>query len=107
MSAGISTVVLRALEGAPLKDASVRGVVVAAARAIAERHAVELAGIDAADDRVTLRVRAHALAAIGFAAELRRLTTAWYAVDHPGESLWGEPRLQGDEDDPADWWKKG
>ena len=41
-------------------------------------------------------------------AELRRLTTNWHRSRH-GETahLWGEPRTEPEEDDPADWWKRG
>lgn len=102
--------VLRALDGVPLMDESVRRIVRATAHAIAERNGVELAEFQAADDRVLIGVRAHRLAAIGFAAELRRLTNAWFTTKHPGLTLWGEPRVQGEqdeEDDPADWWKGG
>ncbi len=105
MSDELSAITLRALEGRPLADGAVRRIVVATARAIAERHGVELVGVEPADDRVTLTLRTHRLAAIGFASELRRLTTAWYAGGHPGRQLWGEARVDPDEDDPADWWK--
>ncbi|MFM9957419.1 MAG: hypothetical protein ACKVZJ_05050 [Phycisphaerales bacterium] len=109
MSPEHSTVTLRALAGAPLKDQSVRRIVTATARAIAERHNVELVSLEAADDRVTATLATHKLAAIGFIAELRRLTTAWYQSDHPGQYLWGEQHdlsNPGTDDDPADWWKR-
>src|SRR5215210_6382075 len=73
-----STVMLRALRGTPLLDAGTRDIVVATARAIAERNGVELRAVDAAPDRVVMTLALPRLAAIGFAAELRRLTTNWY-----------------------------
>lgn len=109
MSAERSTVTLRALAGTPLKDEKVRRIVLATARAIAERHNVELVALEAHDDRVTATLATHRLAAIGFIAELRRLTTAWHQADHPGEHLWGQahdPNAPDGDADPADWWKR-
>ncbi len=110
MSAERSTVTLRALSGTPLRDAGVRRIVLATARAIAERHNVELVSLEATDQRVTATLGTHRLAAIGFIAELRRLTTAWYQSEHPGAFLWGETHdlssPDEDGDDPADWWKR-
>lgn len=109
MSTPHSTISLRALEGTPLTDEKVRRIVEATARAIAERHNVELVSMETRPDRVTVTLAAHRLAAIGFIAELRRLTTAWYHTDHPGEYLWGDAhghnQDDGEDDDPADWWK--
>lgn len=103
-----STVVLRALEGAPLRDGAIRSIVVATAHAIAERNGVEIVRLEVGDDRVCATLNVHRLAALGFAAELRRLTTNWHRSRH-GETahLWGEPRTEPEEDDPADWWKRG
>lgn len=108
MSQPHSTITLRAIEGTPLREPRVRRIVEATARAIAERHNVEVVSIQSEDDRVTVTLAAHRLAAIGFIAELRRLTTAWYHTDHPGEYLWGDAHghnQDDEEDDPADWWK--
>ncbi len=85
-----SSITLRSLSGAPLHDERVRAIVEATARAIAERTGIALRGISMADDAVTVELAADRLAALGFAAELRRLTGAWYAGKHAGESLWGE-----------------
>ncbi len=96
MSAAETTITLRALSGEPLADESVRRTVVATARAIAERTGVPLLACDAEDDRLTVRLEASRLAAIGFAAELRRLTDAW-SEGRRGERIWGEPGGEGED----------
>lgn len=100
-----TTITLRALEGAPsppLSDPAVRRTVLSAARALAERNGVKILSLDAKNDHLTATLESPRLVAIGFAAELRRITTAWYrhrtGIDH----LWGDPRS--DEDDPPDDW---
>jgi len=98
-SAG-STVVLRALEGRPLDDETIRRTVIAAAEAIAERNGVELRSLEAEGDRVVATLDTGRLAAVGFAAELRRITTAWHRGRTGAEHLWGEPRAEPEEDDP-------
>ncbi len=98
-----SAVTLRALSGRPLADAALRDLVVATARAIAERTGVELLVVETAPDRVRVALACPRIAAVGFAAELRRTTEAWYRGKH-GASLWGEPWTE--EPDPADWWKR-
>lgn len=88
MSGGRSSVTLRALFGAPLSDDGVRGTVVASANAIGERIGVPIVRIEATDDSVTATLDADRLIAIGFAAELRRVTNAWYRSKF-GADLWG------------------
>lgn len=83
-----TTVTLRALDGRPLGDPAVHGIVVATAHAIAERQGIRVASIDSGDDHVTVTLGAGRIEALGFAAELRRLTGRWYAEKHGGE-LWG------------------
>lgn len=85
-----STVTLRALEGAPLADRQTRDTVIATARAIAERTGVDILDLAAHDDHITVTLRCPKLAAIGLAAELRRLTNRW-RQQKQGRSLWGEP----------------
>lgn len=120
-AAPTTTVTLRALEGAPLADEAVRGMVVATAHAIAERQGVRVRRVTPADDRIEVTLDVGRLEAIAFAAELRRLTTAWYRSKYGERTLWGEPRPHdarqgdgqeqaGDDDDDADdldadWWK--
>lgn len=90
MSDARASVTLRALEGRPLRDEGVRGIVIATAHAIAERNGVTLLRVQADDASVTLDLAVGRLAALGFAAELRRLTGNWFAQKHEGASLWGE-----------------
>jgi hypothetical protein len=85
-----SRVRLRALTGAPLRDARVRETVVSSAHAIAERTGVTLAAIDADDEGVTVTLPLDKIAAMGFLAELRRVTEQWH-VKRTGRTLWGEP----------------
>jgi len=103
---GPSTVTLRALEGEPLAEPSVRAMVEATAHAIAERNGVPLLDLETTSTSVRLTVGAGRLAAIGFAAELRRITTAWRRHKTGLEHLWGDPGADGD-DDSQGWWKEG
>lgn len=105
MTGGRSTVTLRALEGEPLADPAVRAMVEATAHAIAERNGVALIALETTPSSVRLTVGAGRLAAIGFAAELRRITTAWRRHKTGQEHLWGDPGADGDDD--QDWWKGG
>ena len=61
----------------------------AAARALAERNAVEVASLSCEPDSITLTLGINKLAALGFLAELRRVTDAWHRGKH-GTGLWGE-----------------
>lgn len=108
MSESPSTVVLRALEGSPMRDPQVRRIVESMAHAIAERNGVHLVELRVADDHVLATLEVNRLAALGFAAELRRLTTAWHRAREPdAPPLWGDPRSEPpEEEDEADWWKR-
>jgi hypothetical protein len=102
-----SAVTLRALQGHPLREAHIRDMVIASARAIAERHGVLMLDLLAEDDRITVTLGGGRIVAIGFAAELRRVTNAWYSRKYREATLWGEPDHDGpDDDDPADVWKQ-
>ncbi|MEN0021076.1 MAG: HAD-IIIA family hydrolase [Planctomycetota bacterium] len=72
---------------APLADASVRRIVISTGHAIAERVGVDLTAIEADDHGVTVSLRGTRVAAMGFLAELRRLTNAWHRSKH-GNELW-------------------
>ncbi|MBX3361373.1 MAG: hypothetical protein KF912_12370 [Phycisphaeraceae bacterium] len=87
-----------ASEGA-LAESAVHDMVVASAEGIAERTGVRLVSIEADESGITAIVEGDRLAALGLAAELRRLTGAWYARRHPGERLWHEPPQTEDETD--------
>ena len=91
----MTAVRLRANTGYPLADERVRETVVATANAIAERTGIAIDSIDADGDSVVVEIRADQLAAVGFLAELRRLTNTWYERKYE-QSLWGEPP----EDEP-------
>lgn len=93
-----ASVTLHALDGAPLADDTVRRTVRAAAHAIAERNGVELIDIQLESDKLIATLATTRLAAIGFAAELRRVTTTWYRGKTGVEHLWGEPRSEPDDD---------
>ncbi|MBL9148025.1 MAG: hypothetical protein JNM94_04960 [Phycisphaerae bacterium] len=88
-----STVALRAVEGAalplPLRDALTRDMVRAAAEAIAERTGVRVVALETSDTGIVATLAAPQLVALGFAAELRRVTEAWHTKKF-GVSLWGE-----------------
>jgi hypothetical protein len=88
-----STITLRALRGEPLRDEQVRNMVIANAHAIAERHGIAVSDVTTTPTSVTATLRAGRIEAMGFAAELRRMTTNWY------RHKFGEPTLWGDVDD--------
>lgn len=87
--AAATTVTLRALSGRPLEDDAIREMVVATAHAIAERQGVVVSGARTEADSITVTLASGRIEAVGFAAELRRLTGRWYRQKHGGE-LWGE-----------------
>ena len=101
----VNVVTLRALEGEPLADADLRSMIVATAHALAERHGVKVVEIETGHDHLTAHLCLSRLGAIGFAAELRRLTTAWYTKKYGERTLWGEPTRPDDDDDSIveDW----
>lgn len=99
-----NTITLRALEGAPLAEDNIRGMVVASANAIAERNGVDLLYLRTKDDSITCTLACSRLAAIGFAAELRRITERWYRQHTGASTLWGELPTGSDiENDEEDW----
>ncbi|HVP73802.1 MAG TPA: hypothetical protein VMS30_08690 [Phycisphaerales bacterium] len=92
-----TTITLRALEGRPLSDAAIRGMVEATANAIAERQGLRVQALRSEADRIHVTLPVGRLAAIGFAAELRRLTTRWYTQKFGAQTLWGEALEEGEE----------
>lgn len=84
-----TTMTLRARSGIGPLDPSVRDMVVAAAHAIAERTGLPVAEVSADGEQVTVRVQGPPIVAIGFVAELRRVTDRWYEGKYGGV-LWGE-----------------
>jgi hypothetical protein len=95
-------VTLRALDGQPLERLPVREIVLATARAIAERQGIELVDVRANSDSIRASLRAGQIEALGFAAELRRLTAAWYRGKFGVDELWGR-RPEDDVDDREPW----
>lgn len=87
-AAPASTITLRAHDAAPLADEDTRRTVESAGHAIAERTGVMLIDLKLDDRTVKATLATHRLAALGFMAELRRSTNAWYARRNPGQSLW-------------------
>lgn len=85
--AEVSAVDLRPLEEGALDDARTRETVLASARSIAEQHGVPLVELGLASGALRLGVRADRLVALGFAAEVRRATNAWYRA-RTGSALW-------------------
>ena len=86
----MSAITLRALQGEPLADEAVRRMVIATAHAIAERQGVGVKSVATTTQSVTVEIERGRIEALGFAAELRRLTTAWYTAKHGTTTLWGE-----------------
>ena len=101
-----SAVTLRALEGRPLEDPRVREMVIATARAIAERQGVEVLDVTAKPASITVTLAATRIVAMGFAAELRRLTTSWYTKKFGAASLWGDPPRADEQQEPGEWWTR-
>jgi len=85
-------VTLRAVSGEPLTDRSTRDTVVASARALAERTGIVLDDLRTTRDSIEVSILADRLTGIGFAAELRRSTNAWYEAKYHDGPLWGSPR---------------
>jgi|GEM_PF-674018 len=82
---------------APLREPRVRATVIAAARALAERTGVTVLDLRAADHGIELLLDGEEAVAVGFAAELRRITNAWHHA-RTGRPLW--PIKPADADDP-------
>jgi hypothetical protein len=99
----VSEITLRALEGEPLKDGRIRDMVVATARAIAERQGVTVLDMRTDSDRITVTLNTGRIESIGFAAELRRLTTRWYTQKYGETTLWGD--VEPEAEDQSESWK--
>ncbi len=85
-----AAITLKALEGEPLKHERIREMVVATAHAIAERQGIEVLAIGTTSSSITAHLATGRIEAMGFAAELRRLTTSWYRHKYGEVSLWGD-----------------
>lgn len=83
------TITLHA-QGSPLADERVRETVIASAHALAERFGIQVVEIAATPASLSATLAADEVTAVGFAAELRRSTNAWYRKKHDAP-LWLEP----------------
>jgi len=96
------TVSLSALSGEPLAEPAVRAMVVSLARGLAERNAVEISSLETTGQTIVVTLGVERLTAIGFLAELRRDSNAWYERKYRDGPLWGTvapgETEQGDED---------
>lgn len=86
-----ATVRLRALHGTPLDDYTTRRAVEAAAHALAEREGVKLTSLEISPEGITITLDAERIVGLGFLAELRRSTNAWYEDKYRDGPLWGTP----------------
>ncbi len=82
------TVRLTAVRGTPLEHSRVRSMVEAAARALAEREGVRVEALEMTPESITLTLGLGRLGAVGFLAELRRTTNAWYEGKFKHGPLW-------------------
>lgn len=87
-----ATMRLRAVSGTPLDEPSVRETVESSARALAERMGVEIFALGLDDESITIELGVDKLAGLGFMAELRRTTNAWYEAKYRDGPLWGTVR---------------
>ena len=79
---------LSAQDSKPLADHPVRGAVVAAAQALAEREGIVIARLTTDDDGINIDLVTQEATAVGFAAELRRITNHWYEEKFGKGPLW-------------------
>lgn len=94
-SVGGVWVTLRALSGEPMSDAGVRGMVESTARALGERTGVAVLALETTASEIRVMLPVDRFAAMGFAAELRRVTNAWYEGKYRDGPLWGTTREAG------------
>lgn len=102
MSEESTTITLRALAGEPLRDEQVLAIVRATAEAIAERQGIEVMDVQTTPSSITVTLGTGRIAAVGFALELRRLTSRWYQDKFGADHLWGAV----DKDDAGEGWSR-
>lgn len=95
-----STAKITSHAGPTLRDSRVRSTVQSTAHAIAERIGVEILHVGMTDESIEVTLGCDEVAALGFAAELRRLTEAWHQSKYH-DTLWGEPPVEEGEE-----WKR-
>ena len=86
-----TTITLHTADGQALSHERVRETVMAAAASLAERFKIEMTELDADDEALTVTLIADEVTSVGFAAELRRNTNAWYEGKYNNGPLWRSP----------------
>jgi D-glycero-D-manno-heptose 1,7-bisphosphate phosphatase len=86
VAAGVVT--LHAAAGVNLRETRLRETVAAMAESLAERTGVRLAGLDWNTHSLTATVQGGEIVALGFAAELRRASDAWWRSHGGSGPLW-------------------
>lgn len=87
----MTTITLHAAEGAGLADDRVRATVEAAAAALAERYGIEVVRVESDGSALAVTLGTDEVTAVGYAAELRRSTSAWYEGRYGAGPLWRTP----------------
>ncbi len=90
-----TTVTLHAAGEGLMRD-GVRGMVKAAAEALAERFGLSVRGLNVGAEGLIATLAADEVTAVGFAAELRRNTNQWYEGKYASGPLWRTPVGGGD-----------
>lgn len=78
---------LLARDAGALSDPRLRDLIIATAHGISERTGVTIVSAVVDEDAVELSAQAPPIVLMGLAAELRRVTNAWYA-GRTGRTLW-------------------
>ncbi len=76
-----------------LDDQRIAATVRSSAEALAERTGIRLLSVSIEDDRAEIELEGSEFVAVGFAAELRRLTNAWHRRQFDS-SLWPAPAVE-------------
>ena len=99
-----TAVTLKALVGEPLSDAALKDMIVATAHAIAERQGIPVLSVTTTAASISVTLECGRIEAVGFAVELRRLTTTWYTRKYGEPTLWGEAPNTHEDDDEGEGW---
>ena len=86
-----TTITLHTADGVALADERVRETALAAAGALAERFGIKVGAMGADEEALTVTLEADEVTGVGFAAELRRNTNAWYEGRYKRGPLWRTP----------------
>jgi hypothetical protein len=98
MNQDTTTITLHKSEEASLGYHRLRSTVMAAAAGLAERSGIPLVRMELGESTLSVTLECDELTAVGFAAELRRSTNAWYQFKTRSGPLWRSPAIgSGDE----------